>query len=125
MASKATSSKSTAAKTNGRKKTTASTNGRRTQAGNGRSNGRKTTGAAPLSDAEVQQLIGALRAVRDGDFTARLPQRKGSALAEVAAIFNDLVELNLHQSKEFGRVSRIIGREGRLTVRLANGRTTG
>src|SRR5688500_8784710 len=124
MASKATSSKSTAAKTNGRKKTTASTNGRRTQAGNGRSNG-KATGAAPLSDAEVQQLIGALRAVRDGDFTARLPQRKGSALAEVAAIFNDLVELNLHQSKEFGRVSRIIGREGRMTVRLAPGRSTG
>jgi len=131
MASKATTSKAT----NGRKKTAAAGNGRRTTAANGRktANGGKATNGRrvsdketpPLSNADVQLLIGALRAVRDGDFSARLPERKGTALSEIAAIFNDVVELNLHQSNEFSRVARVIGREGRMTVRLAPGRSTG
>jgi len=138
MASKST--KPTASKsTHGRKKTVAAGNGRRATAANGRkstngkaangkrsSNGRTLAATAPpLSNADVQLLVGALRAVRDGDFSARLPQRKGTALSEIAAIFNDVVELNLHQSNEFSRVARVIGREGRMTVRLAPGRSTG
>ncbi|HET7482939.1 MAG TPA: HAMP domain-containing protein, partial [Actinomycetota bacterium] len=66
-----------------------------------------------------------MRAVRDGDFSARLPQRKGSNLAEIAAVFNDLVEFQQHQATEFNRVARVIGREGRMTVRLTPGRSTG
>src|SRR5437763_1308238 len=75
-------------------------------------------GAAPTPHA-LQELLRALTAARDGDFSVRLPARRGSALGEIAAVYNQMADTNARMAKELVRVSRVIGREGRMTERMA------
>jgi len=72
-------------------------------------------GGPPLTDSELTKLVAALRAASDGDFSARL--RGEGALAEVATAFNALVERNQRVTREFTRVSKAVGREGRINER--------
>ncbi len=84
-----------------------------------RSRARATAnGAAPLTDAQSKQLVGALRSARDGDFSVRL--RGDGAFGEVAAEFNEMVERNQRLARELIRVSKVIGREGRITERASS-----
>src|SRR5437868_3271262 len=75
-------------------------------------------GAAPTPHA-LEALLRALTAARDGDFSVRLPARRGSVMGEIAAVYNQMAETNARQAKELVRVSRVIGREGRMTERMA------
>src|SRR5205807_2705187 len=59
----------------------------------------------------------ALTAARDGDFSVRLPARRGSVMGEIAAVYNQMADTNARMAKELVRVSRVIGREGRRTGR--------
>ncbi|MBA2460559.1 MAG: HAMP domain-containing protein, partial [Actinobacteria bacterium] len=63
----------------------------------------------------MTQLVTALQAARDGDFSVRL--RAEGTLAEVALAFNALVERNQQVTRELVRVSKVVGREGRITER--------
>jgi HAMP domain-containing protein/signal transduction histidine kinase/DNA-binding response OmpR family regulator len=76
---------------------------------------RSTNGAGGLSDAQLQKLVAALEAAADGDFSVRL--RADGALKEVAQAFNGLVERNAQVTKELVRVSKVVGREGRINER--------
>jgi signal transduction histidine kinase/HAMP domain-containing protein/CheY-like chemotaxis protein len=73
----------------------------------------------PGSDEAVTlaELAEALRRVRQGDLKVRLPRRAGMA-GEVADAFNDVVSLQERQHLDVRRISRIVGRDGRLTERL-------
>ncbi|MBA3329919.1 MAG: HAMP domain-containing protein, partial [Actinobacteria bacterium] len=70
-----------------------------------------------ISEHELRELLTALKAARDGDLTVRLPTRKSGVLGEIATTFNEVVDLNSRMSKELVRVSKVIGREGRMTER--------
>ncbi|HUH15326.1 MAG TPA: HAMP domain-containing protein, partial [Gaiellaceae bacterium] len=72
-------------------------------------------GAPALTEAQLARLVKALEAARDGDFTVRL--REEGPLAEVAAAFNGLVARNQSVTKEFVRVGKVVGREGRINQR--------
>nr|MDT0661285.1 HAMP domain-containing protein [Micromonospora sp. DSM 115978] len=63
------------------------------------------------------ELAEALRRVRRGDLKVRLPRRPGVA-GEAADAFNEVVSLQERQSLDVRRISRIVGRDGRLTERL-------
>ncbi|HWS33282.1 MAG TPA: HAMP domain-containing protein, partial [Actinoplanes sp.] len=63
------------------------------------------------------ELAEALRRVRRGDLKVRLPRSTGAAGA-VAEAFNEVVALQERQNLELRRISRIVGRDGRLTERL-------
>ncbi|MEA2462240.1 MAG: hypothetical protein QOH90_2417, partial [Actinomycetota bacterium] len=81
-------------------------------------NGAATNGSS--SDAVLQELLVALRAANDGDFSLKLPVRKRDAMVgEIAAAFNELMDHSNRMTKEFVRVSTVIGREGRMTERAA------
>ncbi|MEH0820874.1 HAMP domain-containing protein, partial [Micromonospora sp. CPCC 205714] len=67
--------------------------------------------------AALLELAEALRRVRGGDFKVRLPRRAGAA-GEVADAFNDVVSIQERQHLDLRRISRIVGRDGRLTERL-------
>ncbi|HWX44200.1 MAG TPA: ATP-binding protein [Solirubrobacteraceae bacterium] len=69
--------------------------------------------------AQLEDLLTALQAVREGDFSARLSTRRRGLLGEIAAEFNELAATNQRMAKELVRVGRIIGREGRMTERAA------
>ncbi|MEZ0029591.1 HAMP domain-containing protein, partial [Kitasatospora sp. MAP12-15] len=75
-------------------------------------------GAEP---AELRKLLGALTAMRDGNFRRRLTVPGDGPMAEIAAMFNEVAERNQHLTGELARVRRAVGREGRLTARLENG----
>ncbi|OZV80215.1 hybrid sensor histidine kinase/response regulator, partial [Micromonospora echinospora] len=81
---------------------------------------RTTAGAdSAASDHEtvLGELAAALRRVGQGDFKVRLPRRAGVA-GDVVDAFNDVVSLQERQYFDLRRISRIVGREGRLTERL-------
>ncbi len=81
-----------------------------------RQNGTKTA-----EQPELSELLRALRAAREGDFSTRLTPEGDGMLAEVAAAFNGLLERNDQMSRELVRVGKIIGREGRMTERATLG----
>src|SRR3954452_8479835 len=91
-------------------------NGRRV-AHNGSGNG---AGAAAAADeSALNELLRALRAATDGDFSVRLPERRATLMGQIGAAFNDLVERNAKATKELARIGRLVGREGRMTERFA------
>jgi hypothetical protein len=77
--------------------------------------GRVAAGADQESALRV--LLAALTALRDGDFSVRLPAGEGLA-GQVADRFNEVAALHNRRTRELVRVSRVIGREGRMTARL-------
>jgi HAMP domain-containing protein len=74
-----------------------------------------TQNADGLTQAQLDRLLDALGAAADGDFSVRL--RGDGAMADVSAAFNTLVERNQHVTKELVRVSKVVGREGRINER--------
>ena len=58
-----------------------------------------------------QQLIIALAAVRDGDFSVRLPADNG--LGDIAKVFNEMVSVNEKFADEVERVSQAVAEEGK------------
>src|SRR2546423_5981106 len=75
--------------------------------------------APPMSAdaALLAELAEALRRVRRGDFKVRLSRRTGIA-GEVVDGFNDVIELQERRKRELLRISRVVGREGRMTERV-------
>ena len=73
--------------------------------------------SAPDHEALLGELAEALRRVGRGDLKVRLPRRAGAA-GEVADAFNEVVSLQERQYLDLRRISRIVGRDGRLTERL-------
>jgi HAMP domain-containing protein/CheY-like chemotaxis protein/signal transduction histidine kinase len=70
-----------------------------------------------LSKRQVQELVDALRAARDGEPGVRLEVPKSGVMGDVARAFNGLVERREGLTNELNRVSKVIGREGRMTER--------
>ncbi|MFL6005374.1 MAG: HAMP domain-containing protein, partial [Gaiellaceae bacterium] len=68
-----------------------------------------------MTQAQLDRLLDALGAAANGDFSVRL--RGDGAMADVSAAFNTLVERNQHVTKELVRVSKVVGREGRINER--------
>jgi signal transduction histidine kinase/HAMP domain-containing protein/CheY-like chemotaxis protein len=81
--------------------------------------------ASASEEAKLEELLQALRAVREGDFSARLGTRGNGPLAQIAVEFNELAATNQRMSNELVRVGRVIGREGRMTERAALARASG
>ncbi|TMM39358.1 MAG: response regulator [Actinobacteria bacterium] len=79
-----------------------------------------TVEQAPTMSADaalLAELAEALRRVRQGDFKVRLSRRTGIA-GEVVDNFNDVIELQERRNRELLRISRVVGREGRMTERV-------
>src|SRR3990172_9101932 len=65
-----------------------------------------------------RQLLKALRSYRKGDFSVRLPTDLDGIDGEIAEAFNDVVEMNESITKEFERISNVVGKEGKITQRV-------
>ena len=68
-------------------------------------------------DAPLAELAHALGEVRRGRFEVRLPRRSGRD-GEVVDQFNELVSLLERRNRNLLRISRVVGREGRMAERL-------
>jgi HAMP domain-containing protein/CheY-like chemotaxis protein/signal transduction histidine kinase len=74
---------------------------------------------------DQRQLLRALRAVRKGDFSVRLPADLTGLAGEIAGAFNEVVELNERTAKEIRRISTVVGRDGRIGQRASLGEVSG
>ncbi|MBD2101479.1 HAMP domain-containing protein [Leptolyngbya sp. FACHB-261] len=74
---------------------------------------------------QLQGLLEALEAAREGDFSARLPVEDEGLMGDIARTFNEVVGLNERMSDEMIRVGRVVGREGRMTERASLGPVKG
>ncbi len=69
--------------------------------------------------ARVQgSILEGLRVVLQGDFDVRLAANDGGIEEEIAQAFNDLVQLNQRTSHELRRLTRVVGRQGRIAERV-------
>ncbi|WP_253201205.1 HAMP domain-containing protein [Sphingomonas quercus] len=64
-----------------------------------------------------RQLVSALRSLRRGDFSVRLPEDLSGEDGEIAMLFNEVVGLEEQMTNEFERLSRVVGKEGKITQR--------
>ena len=64
-----------------------------------------------------RQLVSALRALRRGDFSVRLPEDVDGVDGEIASLFNEVVGMNEAITQEFERLSKVVGKEGKITQR--------
>ena len=72
---------------------------------------------APRDFIDRRQLVSALRALRRGEFTVRLPEDVDGVDGEIASLFNEVVSLNEEMAQEFERLSKVVGKEGKITQR--------
>jgi HAMP domain-containing protein/signal transduction histidine kinase len=78
-----------------------------------------------VDTAALNRLLAALEAMRDGNFRKRLTVSGDGVMAEIAAVFNEVADRNLHLTGELARVRRMVGRDGKLTERLEAGASEG
>jgi hypothetical protein len=83
----------------------------RTQSANGR--------------VDASQLLVALRALKKGDFSVRLPATEGGVGSALAEAFNDVADMLQNSTEEFARIGTVVGKEGRIKQRAALGAAAG
>src|SRR3989449_1726691 len=64
-------------------------------------------------------LLKTLVAFKQGDFSARLPGEWTGEAGKIADTLNDIIELSDRTAKELERVSRVVGKEGKIMHRAA------
>jgi HAMP domain-containing protein/signal transduction histidine kinase/DNA-binding response OmpR family regulator len=84
-------------------------------------NGKSTKVKAELDAAEARsrQLLAALVAFRDGDFSVRLPTEWEGTDGRIAEAFNQALGHEDRISREVSRLSTTVGKEGRLKQRMS------
>ena len=68
---------------------------------------------------DSRNLLQVLTAVKRGDFSARLPDHWTGIDDKIADTVNDIIELMGDSTAEIERVSRAVGKEGKLSQRAA------
>ena len=81
--------------------------------------------AAHSEDAFTRQILHALIALRNGDFTRRLPVDWIGVHGKIADTFNEILAFNERRAHETARVCRMVGKEGKLEQRMAVPGVTG
>src|SRR5262245_42077937 len=74
---------------------------------------------------DLREVLRALRAVRDGDFSVRLPGDWGGIGGKIADTFNDTVTTNERLATELERVGQSVGKQGKTRQRVRGDRQRG
>ncbi len=72
-----------------------------------------------------RELLIVLTGLKKGDFSVRLPVDWADLDGKIADTFNDVVELNDRMAKELERLSRVVGKEGKISQRASIGDVSG
>src|SRR5215510_3804972 len=70
------------------------------------------------SDAFSNNLLAAMLSFRDGDFAVRMPRNLTGVVGKIADAFNEIVTFSERRAKETVRVSKVVGKEGKLKQRM-------
>src|SRR5262245_4583205 len=87
-----------------------------------RTAGKTSNGATPgTAGLDERQLLRVLTSLKEGDFSARLPLEWTGMAGKIADTLNDVIALNQRMAEELERLSRLVGKEGKLTQRAGQG----
>src|SRR5947207_563540 len=78
-----------------------------------------------VTGVDATVLLTALTALKKGDFSVRLPVEWTGVAGKMADTFNEVIELNERMVRELGRLSRVVGKEGKITQRASLGDVSG
>jgi HAMP domain-containing protein/CheY-like chemotaxis protein len=78
-----------------------------------------------ISGADSAKLLGAMQAMRAGDFSVRLPGNLTGLTGKVADIFNEIIAANQQMATQLASVGEAVGRDGRIRNRVRFGISTG
>ncbi len=70
-------------------------------------------------DTQTRQIIAAMEAFRDGNFSVRLPTQWTNNNARLAAAFNQAIAQQQRMSEEVARLTESVGKQGRLRQRMS------
>ncbi|MDB6067520.1 MAG: diguanylate cyclase [Pedosphaera sp.] len=76
-------------------------------------------------ELDARQVLHALAALKKGDFSVRLPMEWTGLAGKVADTFNDLADMMEDSTGDLNRISRVVGKEGKLAARLPHGEVSG
>jgi HAMP domain-containing protein/CheY-like chemotaxis protein/signal transduction histidine kinase len=85
----------------------------------GRGAARKRSAKGGPPPGGLPELLQALRAMEDGDFTTRVSLNGDPLMVEIAEAFNGIASMNERLAKEVVRVSTTVGRQGQMTDRAS------
>jgi HAMP domain-containing protein/signal transduction histidine kinase/DNA-binding response OmpR family regulator len=74
---------------------------------------------------DTKQLLKTLVAFKKGDFSARMPFDREGLAGKVNDALNEVLDLNERLAKEFDRISRAVGKEGKINQRANLGAVGG
>ena len=79
----------------------------------------------PNGSVDTGRLLETLQAVARGDFSVRMPTDQAGITGKIYDTVNEVIELNDFSVKEFQRVHKEVGQEGKITQRASPGSTRG
>ncbi|WP_088889589.1 response regulator [Leptolyngbya ohadii] len=68
---------------------------------------------------DLQQLLKTLVEVKKGNFSARMPLDQTGIAGKIADTLNDIIEMNEQMAGELEHISRVVGKEGRISERAS------
>src|SRR3954451_22295251 len=74
---------------------------------------------------DSKQQLKVLTALKKGDFSVRMPVDQVGITGKISDTLNEVIELNEKMTAEFERISRAVGKEGKITQRASLGNTSG
>ncbi|MEO6603423.1 MAG: HAMP domain-containing protein, partial [Polyangiaceae bacterium] len=77
------------------------------------------------SQDELRELLRVFLAVREGDFSVRLPGHWTGLVGKIADSVNDVVAANQQMAEQLERVGQVVGKEGKTRQRVRFPRQTG
>src|SRR5262245_49983738 len=96
----------------------------------GRPTARRRRGAAPPPPpppdrVDERVLLSVLTSFKKGNFSARLPVEWTGVAGRISDTLNDVLEINEKMARELERLSRVVGKEGKLNQRANLGEFSG
>src|ERR1700748_1344325 len=73
---------------------------------------------AEPADVDLDVILAQLQAVRDGNFSVRLPGSWVGLGGKIADTFNEIVAANQQMAQELRRVGQTVGKEGKTRERI-------
>ena len=74
--------------------------------------------AKSLDPIDTKRLLKVLTAVKNGDFTQRMPDDEVGINGKICDTLNEIISLNERMMDEFTKAGNTIGKQGKLTQRI-------
>jgi hypothetical protein len=78
-----------------------------------------------LKPLDLKRLLRTLQAVREGDFSVRMPGDAEGITGKIADTLNEIISSNQRLAREMERAGKQVGKEGRTQHRIALDRRSG